>query len=310
MTQLIPPLLFRYFAPDRLGVRTRAVPTLNRHSTCYPFPYGCPTSLIVPVNVFKRADESIRHLDCEVGKFLGRFPVIRFDRNLVFSDEDSKSWNELVEQVNLPHGELAPFSVLAGEIIHHLRSAFDHTAWQLSSIQSRTNPKTRRQIEFPVFFDRDPCERCERALTKGEHSRYCRKVQGITSSTALKRIEGLQPYKRPDVHSRLRHPLWLIHDFDRIDKHQELNLVLSIVTVKMDAYGDVTFRTAKDAASGGVRLLPGPTKVTDVKVDGKISAEIAFGQLQEREDKSLVPTLEELLKFARETIESFAASAP
>jgi hypothetical protein len=41
------------------------------------------------------------------------------------------------------------FSVLAGEVIHHLRSCLDHLVWQLSSEPFRSAHSDR--IEFPVY---------------------------------------------------------------------------------------------------------------------------------------------------------------
>ena len=59
------------------------------------------------------------------------------------------------------------FGVLAGEIVHHLRSCLDHIIWELSEESYRRSPNFRF-IEFPILETRPPAEhkftRYERSL--------------------------------------------------------------------------------------------------------------------------------------------------
>ena len=48
------------------------------------------------------------------------------------------------------------------------------------------------------------------------------------------------------------------------------------------------------------------TRDLEMHVRGQISAQVAFEDIPEREDKSVVPTLKDLFSFASDTIESFA----
>jgi hypothetical protein len=98
--------------------------------------------------------------------------------------------------------------VLAGEIVHHLRSCFDHVAWHFCAGPVK-NP---RQVEFPIFIQR---------LDKRSLERFEGKIQGITDPKVRSLIERLQPYNAADP---ANDPLWIIHDFDITDKHKELIL--------------------------------------------------------------------------------------
>jgi hypothetical protein len=123
----------------------------------------------------KRADEQIKNLNIEISEFLAPIPVVTFfGREPIVTDENRQAYRQLQEFIS--HTEIPPrFSVLAGEIVHHLRSAFDHVAWELSSDAERRDHATR--IEFPIFPD---------ALDdKGKLTRFERKIEGISSPTAL-----------------------------------------------------------------------------------------------------------------------------
>ena len=81
----------------------------------------------------KRADESIQKLNIEVTDFLAPAPIVTLDVDIeqgkpIITDKDREAFQKLQEFVagSVP----LRLRVLAGEVIHHLRSAFDHIAWQ------------------------------------------------------------------------------------------------------------------------------------------------------------------------------------
>src|SRR5208283_193628 len=141
----------------------------------------------------KRADQHIRDLELRLDTFLSKFRVIKFEgENPVFSDDDRIAFEVLK---NLGTESVPPeFKVICGEIVHHMRCAFDHLAWQLSSVSSREDTKIASKIEFPIFDQEPRHSRCHSHPKK--LCGYCRKVQGITSVSSLTKIDGLQPYKR------------------------------------------------------------------------------------------------------------------
>jgi len=99
------------------------------------------------------------------------------------------------------------FGVLTGEIIHQLRSCFDHIVWHFS-LDSLGSIKKPWQIEFPVFKER-PVDR----------AKFETKIQGVTDHRVRDLIEQHQPYNAADP---LDNPLWIIHNFDIADKHKEV----------------------------------------------------------------------------------------
>src|SRR5271170_3790317 len=154
----------------------------------------------------KRSHENIINLNHEI---VGFFEACKYP---VVPDVNSEEWQDAVDY----HKNLViPLycAVLSGEIVHHLRSCFDHVVWHFSSAKYRL--ESENYIEFPVFR-KEPS-------TKDELARYERKVKGISKSSILSLIEGIQPYKRgSDAEDD---PVCIIHDMDRFDKHRELAIV-------------------------------------------------------------------------------------
>jgi hypothetical protein len=149
----------------------------------------------------KRAIENIGNLYFEIETFFEKsdYPVI---------PEDDR---EMLRKATDYHANRAippRFSVLAGEIIYHFRSCFDHVAWHFSDLGK---VKDIRGIEFPVFL--------EEPLNSDDRRRFERKIEGITDPNVRVLIERFQPYKAADP---MDDPLWLIHDFNVFDKHREL----------------------------------------------------------------------------------------
>jgi hypothetical protein len=238
-----------------------------------------------------RANENICNLLSEITPFISDLPVIRFSgENPTFTDEDRKNWDILTKaNPQLP----LRLSVLAGEIVHHMRAAFDHVAWQLSSPAQRTSNPT--QIAFPVSVAVPPAD-------KDELGRYKRQVKGISSPTALARIESLQPYKALNP---LAHPLWVIHDLDRIDKHRELVLVARALTTNINI--GLPTLVEQHAFETKPRRIVAVGDRSSMQVEGQISGGIALDKslTGNGKDEPVVPFLENLLGFARNCIESF-----
>lgn len=99
--------------------------------------------------------------------------------------------------------------MILGEVVHDLRSAVDHLAWQLALQQSGEEALSKRgvamAIQFPIRDSREEFDR-HRALP-------------YFSAKAVERIESFQPYHdNPDVLS----PLAVVRDLSNTDKHQAL----------------------------------------------------------------------------------------
>jgi hypothetical protein len=102
--------------------------------------------------------------------------------------------------------------VTLGQCLHHARSSLDNLAYALTVAHSGDNFTDAMQAssEFPIFW--------ERPMTAQERQR---KIGGIHPE-AQRIIESLQPHHVADY---TRHPLWQVHELDRINKHRALHVV-------------------------------------------------------------------------------------
>lgn len=159
----------------------------------------------------KRAEEGIGNLDAEIRVFLegGKYPIL--------PKPNTQGWDEALAYHRDKPIPLR-FSVLTGEIIHHLRSCLDHIVWHFSDENSRSKAGG---IEFPIFKS-EPTD-------KDEISLYARKIKGITNANVLRLIESMQPYQVGA--DAANHSLLIIHNMDRFDKHRELVIVDSGVSL-------------------------------------------------------------------------------
>jgi hypothetical protein len=102
-----------------------------------------------------------------------------------------------------------PFSVpvLAGEIVHSLRSGLDHLVYQLAWVAKGSEPTDphARRIGFPIA----------ETVTQYEAEKS-RKIQDVLRPEAIEAIDRLKPYKGGND------PLWRVHELDNIGKHRTL----------------------------------------------------------------------------------------
>jgi hypothetical protein len=155
-----------------------------------------------------RSNEDIHNLQAEIARFFqeSEYPVLSHDNKKVIP--------EAVEYHSKREVPLR-FSVLAGEVIHHLRSCLDHIVWHFSDPQYRRDHE--RFIDFPILE--------ERPTPANVFTKYERKIKGIRDSRVIELIERLQPYNggvdSPNIF------LLAIHKLDIIDKHRALVIVTS-----------------------------------------------------------------------------------
>jgi hypothetical protein len=229
----------------------------------------------------KRARENIKNLQAEIGRFFeaSDYPEIPQD------DTD------IILKAIAYHKKLAippRFSVLAGEIVHHLRSCLDHIVWQFSSPEYRT--KHFRIIEFPVRKSR-PVD--EKSIASHEG-----KIKGITDTRVRDLINKLQPYNVPDP---LDDPLFIIHSMDIIDKHRELVICFSA--------GGMDFPFAmREVVESYQRVHPELTSAEvafQFKGHGKLVPQIAFKDFGRRTIQPVIPRLMELFNYVVGVVKAF-----
>ena len=202
-----------------------------------------------------RADETIASLEAASRAFLTEHYRIAGS-----VDADARAYVfSAFGETDLP----PRFAVLAGEVIHHLRSCLDHVVTQLVSVEGGT-PDHR--TEFPIC--RTP-ETFEVAKRRG-------KVQGV-SATALSKIEAAQPYHAdPNLSNST---LLVLHELDIVDKHRLVLVVIATVlmasTLKIDAKRDVEV-IGMSPPSENVRPTPDGTEVFRVEFGHKFDPEVTI----------------------------------
>jgi hypothetical protein len=218
----------------------------------------------------KRSNEHIANLKFEISRFFEEceYPIL--------PENDKQS---LLDAVHYHQQLLIPprFSVLAGEIIHQLRSCLDHVAWIFSSDEYRE--RHPRKIEFPVFE--------EKPVDKDSIKRYEGKIKGITNPKVLSLIEELQPYKTPDPVESL---IFILHTLDVIDKHREVFLTygsgMRQVPKDMEALVEACHRQHPELAPVDLAL--------HFKGYGNLIPNISFRNFGRRTIQPIVPALIEL----------------
>jgi len=228
-----------------------------------------------------RAKQNILNLQIEIDRFLqgGEYPT--------FPDNDQEL---LLKAISYHKNRVIPlrFSVLAGEIIHHLRSCFDHIVWQFSRQSYREAKPTK--IEFPVQE--------VRPINKKVLTGYERYVKGVFNPGALILIEMFQPHNSPDPPDS---PLLIIHKMDIMDKHRELVLCASTGALQLPMDAIYRYLRYQYGESGSAPVDLGD----EFQRHGKIVPQISFKQFGGREIEPVVQGLAELHNFTIKAVNMF-----
>lgn len=146
--------------------------------------------------------------------------------------EGSDFW---IDRVRNPHGRTEArvrltgspsprMSVIVGDAVHCLRSALDNAVYASArhAAGGTLDEKTERALEFPVIGKG----------TKDDFDRSAtRKLAGVPDAVRAT-VEEDQPYRwntEDEPNGYRYHPLWQVHDLDRIDKHRRLALTAAAI---------------------------------------------------------------------------------
>jgi hypothetical protein len=230
----------------------------------------------------KRANENIKNLDSEIVAFFnsGKYSVL--------PDNDRQAH---LEAVAYHKNRIIPprFSVLAGEVIHHLRSILDHIAWFFSDPAIRE--AHRREIEFPIVKSRP--------VKKRDIARYEGKIQGINDVRVRALIEMLQPYNSTDPEGA---PLLIIQDMDIRDKHRELILCIGTGAKRIPA--EIGKRVVSYQRGDIVNILPADL-AAELKRNTQMVPQVSFANFVRREIQPIVPGLIDLLNYVVYVVKAF-----
>jgi hypothetical protein len=174
----------------------------------------------------------------------------------------------------------AYLSVIAGDVVHNMRSALDHLAWQLALL---TTPTPYDLTQLPI------------ALTPAEFSSKRGKamIQDLTPEHRA-RIETFQPYNRSKERGASFAPFALrdLRFLSNTDKHRLLNATVARKTRQLqprglgvsivrdiDAYGEVTWLPEGDSIDGAVVArvpVEGVGPNPKMKMEGEIPVTVSF----------------------------------
>lgn len=227
----------------------------------------------------KRAEENIYNLNSEMERFFNEsdYPTL---------PQDDRELHRKAVEYHMNRVIPPRFSVLVGEIIHHLRSSFDHVVWHFS-VGSKVN---NMPVDFPVYLNRP--------IEKGELARYEGKIQRITDGKVRSLIERLQPYNSADPPNN---SLWLIHDLDIVDKHRELILCEGTPSIALPGH----LRATIDVYQRAHPELDTAQVARKFKRYGTFQPCISFRNFGGREIESVTEGLVTLFNYTAASINDF-----
>lgn len=201
-------------------------------------------------------------------------------------------------------------ALIAGDVLFNARASLDYLAWQMV-LASEAEPN--RSTYFPILLQDD----------RGEPGKHSRLLQPRAEARFTTILDGLQPYGSKDP---AHHPLWVLHDLNRIDKHRHLSVLATVagnyqITAELPN-GDVIKRQAQAIyrkEKGEMKRIPlqdgaplggfsreeiGRIPHTEVKVHCEPNVEVVLGDpgTNTRVTASLTDQLDELLSFIKTTV--------
>ena len=140
--------------------------------------------------------------------------------------------------------DLLYWGAYIGDVVHNLRSALDHIAWQCAGGHGIAPDDT----EFPIFLDEGKFRNASRP--GGLH-----KIRGIKDPVHRALIEAAQPHAPGN--GMENDYLWILHEFDREDKHRVLTPIL-FVPINMSMKVLVTYESDAAAESSTTPIISVP----------------------------------------------------
>jgi hypothetical protein len=128
----------------------------------------------------------------------------------------------------LQHEQVPPvIPVIAGDVVHNMRSALDHLAWLL--VDGLSNGKASSDTYFPILTDKKEFRSRVWEPRKDKRGRARGPLVGIPlNHPVLKVIESHQPYMRVDSDSGRppeMYPLAILNTLWNVDKHRTLHTI-------------------------------------------------------------------------------------
>lgn len=187
----------------------------------------------------------------------------------------------------------AEIGLIAGDVIHNLRSSLDHLAYQLVYVNGAAHTK---QTAFPIW-DGAAEYKAQRA----------RRVKGMAQG-AIDAIDATEPYQNGKGAG-----LWVLHHLDIADKHHALLTPLINVTeasFTIPGYWERDYRGVGGVSfpNFGKPLKEGDIVATrEAKMDNgmNITLDVAFTEPEVIEGRPVIKTLQRLIDLVDDCILGF-----
>jgi len=179
---------------------------------------------------------------------------------------------------------------LVGDILHELRSALDHLAWQMVR---ENGGEPDDSTYFPILPV--PRDAPQKGPNRGKHP--LPNVQGGVSDAARAVLEEAQPYKWGDDYAK--HPFWVLNWLNIRDKHRHIairgvdmtNIVVGVGLRPLGAF-TMTVRTLGASEHGAeCEFVPDDSEV-DVKVTGTL--QVSFHEIAGGPKRPLFETITQM----------------
>jgi hypothetical protein len=260
-----------------------------------------------------RAREHLNTLDKKVGAWIDGKPYTAVDEPNPDPPPQAVPDGHVHRRVRVTHVTDIPpdFAILIGDCVFNLRAALDHLNLSLAKAFAAKHGKTLtdkqiRDSEFPIFSrPMDP---------KREESPRL----GSMDPAAGLAIKGMQPYHRGGSYAT--HPLWQLHELNRIDKHQ--TLAVCAVESRQDGRQQLSARFGEGANVASGHFLGAPSlqlkldaillwwsglpvdASKDIQMNPDITPEVVFGQEGPAALEPVIPALEASFDFVSNTVVS------
>ena len=254
---------------------------------------GEKASLQGPRLKLDRAKEHLDDLVLEIKRFYKTNP---YDGVIQDNPETQQREFRVTQADPLPDS----LAVISGDVLHNLRSALDHLAWQLV-LANGGEPNSN--TAFPVWRSESKFKSSRPGYAKG------------VSKAALDILYGLKPYKGGND------ALWRIHQLDIVDKHR---LLLTVAMRHESVILDLgSLLNSPNFPSVPVAINPAEKQVIEVGSvlfvaplgdethdDVKANFEVAIREPEIPIYESLTKALHELICFVNEVLDIFSPLLP
>ena len=271
----------------------------------------------MPASHWVKIDRALDHINA----LDSSIKAWRSDHPYAVREEDGPYIHEGTLMINMTRTSLRlriakpyppEWSALIGDATHNLRSSLDHLAYALNSKGyadanegAHLPPGDAQASEFPVIGNVNAKGNPANGLDLFLSPRIQRKFATVPVG-ARPIIEDVQPYKRGEKF--VTDPLWLLHEFDRIDKHRQLvvaaaaNSTINLRHIEIEGVWEWGLGKSGPLDDGDElaywALAPGDP---DAKAhhDLDFTFDVAFGKGMPAAGRPVVQTLRDLRDYVR-----------